>query len=52
MGSQEFAFDDEVSIDEGAGLQIGSFDESPTREIRKHLNNLQFNNHGQHVCFF
>ncbi|CAK5050420.1 unnamed protein product [Meloidogyne enterolobii] len=52
MGSQEFAFDDEVSIDEGAGLQIGSFDESPTREIRKHLNNLQFNNHGQHFKSF
>ncbi|KAF7639315.1 hypothetical protein Mgra_00001277 [Meloidogyne graminicola] len=48
MGSQEFAFDDEVSFDEGAGLQIGSFDESPTREIKKHLNNLHFNNFGGH----
>jgi hypothetical protein len=52
MGSQEFAFDDEVSIDEGAVGQIGSFDESPTREIRKHLSNLQFNNHGGHQVFF
>lgn len=52
MGSQEFAFDDEVSIDEGAGLQIGSFDESPTREIRKHLNNLQFNNLGHQFKSF
>lgn len=45
MGSQELAFDDEMSLDE-ATLQVGSFDESPTREIRKHLKNLEFHHFG------
>jgi hypothetical protein len=45
MGSQELAFDDELSVEDAPiGHQIGSFDESPTREVRKHLKNLDFHN--------
>lgn len=43
MGSQELAFDDEMSLDENHIIRPTSgFDESPTREIRQHLNDLQF----------
>lgn len=43
MGSQELAFDDEMSLDENQIIAPTSgFDESPSREIRKHLNALQF----------
>lgn len=46
MGSQELAFDDEMSLDENQIIAPTSgFDESPTREIRKHLNALQFRQH-------
>lgn len=46
MGSQgSLAFDDELSLDDG-GIQIGSFDESPSRQVQKHLKNLDFHHYG------
>lgn len=64
MGSQELAFDDEMgSVGEaddsgttiaggiagGGGIGVGVFDDSPSREIRKHLSQLQFHSvHSQH----
>lgn len=41
MGSQELAFDDEMSLDESP-IVPPSFDESPSREIQKHLQALRF----------
>lgn len=46
MGSQELAFDDEMSLDENA-IAPSSFDESPSREIQKHLHALRFSANNQ-----
>lgn len=46
MGSQELAFDDEMSLDENA-IAPSTFDESPSREIQKHLHALRFSANNQ-----
>uniref|UniRef100_A0A915DX50 Uncharacterized protein n=1 Tax=Ditylenchus dipsaci TaxID=166011 RepID=A0A915DX50_9BILA len=46
LGSAEMDYD-EISMDEDIHIPPANFDESPTREIRKHLNALQFNHHAQ-----
>ncbi|KAI1724810.1 cytoplasmic dynein 1 intermediate chain 2 [Ditylenchus destructor] len=48
IGSQEFEFEDEISLDENNQLPNNvPSDLSPTREVRRHLNALHFRQHLQ-----
>ena len=48
IGSQEFEFEDEISLDENNHLPNAiPSDLSPTREVRRHLNALHFRQHLQ-----